>query len=45
MEQEQRFLAVLANVRRFEGREGKLLLLGDGSEVLARLVSHAAAAP
>jgi heat shock protein HslJ len=45
MEQEQRLLAVLANVRRFEGREGKLLLLGDGSEVLARLVSHAAAAP
>jgi hypothetical protein len=45
MEQEQRFLAVLANVRRFERRDGKLLLSGDDGAVLARLVPHAAATP
>jgi len=45
MEQEQRFLAALGRVRRFEGRDGTLVLLGDGPEVLARLVPHAPAAP
>lgn len=40
MEQEQRFLAVLANVRRFERRDGALLLQGDDGAVLARLVPH-----